>query len=573
MSIQQQQIELPAEVGSHSEIFVNVPINVFNKKNSLHTEMDFSFQTKLSGSVSHIKKDWDINFSEPFVMQYHQVPFRHDSIIVQIMLKSISSITLRIKSFKISPKDKSTSQFTGTIKKLTNMRSNAGLPLLRNSSSLSLRSSGKGSGNFQEDIVVLPENEVGIAYIFRNPPQVTEEWNFTLGYEFAPWSECEVVSRTFSSTFHMGLNNPEFIVNLSFPKNVIVGNIFDVKVSVSVNAAVGVKVSRENLEKMKMKVTACDPRQLIIQGFSQRIVDLSPLLAQSSDGGVGGENQQKPPKMEFVFRVITLHTGEIFVPRVEIMDSTNTNKARVLSEHPIILSLSDTHYILSSEREDDKEQSIENDSKKVSTKKSEVISIFDTMPQRISRVMNVVWVHSSASTIVSSTRCSQRMEGIKARLSAEQKIKMTIIYTTYDRWVATRDDKMLGPDKLKNIRLIVDERDRIASKVLLYVRQEPSLAEVPIIIFCEDKNKNWSEFSHLNNVFAANTLQDIEDTLTYNPSNFGFTSRGCTSIDSAPLLTSSVLNSSALSGFLTKSSGIVTTPQSRFHKLTRSQKK
>ena len=588
-----QSIELPCQIAPRKEIFVKVPINVFNKKDFLQTELDFSFQTKLNGGISHIKKDWEINFSEPFTMQYHQVPFRHDSIIVQIMLKSISSITLTIRSFKIAPRDRAASQFTGTIKKLTNVRTNTflnancgggggggclgggGGSLMRNSSSVSLRSSGRSFGGAQENIVVLPESEIGIAYIFKNPPQLTEEWNFTLDYEFAPWDPSEVVRRTFSSKFHMGLSNPEFIVTLSFPKNVIVGNIFDIKVSVSVNTAVGVKLSPEVLKRMKMKVTPCDPRQLIIQGFSSRVVDLSPLIAHAGTGDKG--QQKKCSKMEFVFRVIPLHTGEIFVPRVELIDSTESNKARVLSEHPVILSLSDTHYILSSEKIADGVDVTSENSEKAkrelsnNSEKMDIV-ISDIVSQRTQYVMNVIWVHSNASTLVASSRCTQRMESVKTRLAAEKKIKMTMMYSTYDRWVATRNNKMLGPEKLKNIKLIVDERDRIASRVMLFVRQEPTLAEIPIIIFCEDKNKNWTEFLHLNNVFVANTLQDIEDILTYDASNYGFSSRGCNSIDSAsPPPLHSHGSSSSLATLLTRSSGIVLSP-SRFH-LPRSQKK
>lgn len=578
-----QSIEFPSQIPPHKEIFVKVPINVFNKKDSLQTELDFSFQTKLNGGISHIKKDWEINFSEPFTMQYHQVPFRHDSIIVQIMLKSISNITLSIKSFKIAPKDRAASQFTGSIKKLTSVRTNTlmssscsgGGSLMKNSSSVSLRSSGRSFGGAQENIVVLPESEIGIAYIFKNPPQLTEEWNFTLEYEFAPWDASEVVRRTFSSKFHMGLSNPEFIVTLSFPKNVIVGNIFDIKVSVSVNTAVGVKLSPEVLKRMKLKVTPCDPRQLIIQGFSSRIVDLSPLIGYA--GTDDKAQQKKCSKMEFVFRVITLHTGEIFVPRVELIDSTESNKARVLSEHPVILSLSDTHYVLSSEKVVDggdvTSENSEKAKKELSNNSEKMgIVISDIVSQRTQYVMNVIWVHSNGSTLVASSRCTQRMESVKARLATERKIKMTMMYSTYDRWIATRNNKMLGPEKLKNIKLIVDERDRIASRVLLFVRQEPSLVEIPIIIFCEDKNKNWTEFLHLNNVFVANTLQDIEDILTYDASSYGFTSRGCNSIDSvSPPPLHSHGSSSSLATLLTRSSGIVLSP-SRFH-LPRSQKK
>lgn len=572
-----QTIELPCEIEPHKEVFVKVPINIFNKTNALHTELDFAFQTKLSGTTTHIKRDWDINFSDPFTMQFHQVPFRHDSIIVQIMLKSISNITLNIRNFKIFPKDKATSQFTGTIKKMTSVRTNTNNLLIRNNSSFSLKGSSKSTSNTQESVTVLPENEIGIAYIFRNPPQVTEEWTFTLDYDFAPWSPIETVSRTFASKFLMGLSNPEFIVNLSFPKNVVVGSIFDIRVAVSINTAVGVKLSKEALKRMKLKVTPCDPRQLIIQGFASRIVDLSPLL----EHGIPGEKaQKKRPKMVFVFRVITLHTGEVFVPRVELVDSSETNKARVLSEHPIILSLSDVHYILSSEKEVVNGDGVGAENEE-SVKKEKTLerndSLFDMGFQKVHNVVNVLWVHSKVNTLVASSRCSTRMESIKARLATEKRVKMSMFYTTFDKWVETRNESMLGPGRLKNIKLIVDERDRIVSKVMLFVRQEPALAEIPIIIFCEDKNKNWTEFLHLNNVFVANTLQDIEDILTFDSANYGFTSRGCNSIDSvSPLQTSSSSTfshntSSTITTLFTRSSGVVHTP-SRFH-LPRSQKK
>lgn len=498
-------VNLGETIECGEDVVLSAPIDYDKLRKTNKVSAKLVFQTALSGGACCLSQAVTVRCSDPFTFTFWQAAFKGNSVLVQIQLQSKATVPLRVLACKIAPAAGKTA-LEGTIYSL----GTKGQPFE------TVYRVADGFADVEEDdsSVVMPGHVFGTAYVFQKPPKFTETWNFSVKYEFEPFSTkkqpsppaasgVDALIRTFTSPFNMGFFSPEYTATLSFPQAVTVGEMFNMVIRVTPSLSQqyhqqypSASTEPEEKEKcneekkrakkvMMLRVSLPAPEQFVQQGYSSRVIEF-----------MDGDNREQTFRVGF----IPLQMGELLVPTVEITDvDSEFNKARILSEHPVVLSLSSKQYFMSCESQ--------------TAPRPPGNSVASSTSKRSVEPFYVLWVHTPAGAEAAKDKdCTQVIKSAVAKL--KQQVALDITHYTYTEWLRCRAQAM---EEKTFRKIIVDGDSRLASRVLLYTKQREKYTDTPIVILTEDTIKSWSEFSQLSNVRTIHNYDQLFETLVENP--------------------------------------------------------
>lgn len=444
------------------EVEVKLPVQLAQTACTQTIALELTYNTSLGGSY-RIERMEKIDFGPPFAVTSWQAPFGGGGqamIAVQVTVKCTARIPLHVTGCRLVPPQGS---------KAGNVR-----PLI--------------DGYFGE-AVLHPDHELAIAFVVERSPGSVETWNFSTAYEFS-LPDGTTAKRTFEALAVVGATRPTYSIEVVAPASGIIGRTCEVSVTIR-RCAPAVAEGESSTEmaspqptQLQVKTARGHPKLWVVSGFRRRTVAL-PKTPESA-------------AVELKVGIVPLQAGLLPLPAFQLT-------GRACRESTV--SLSPSHVTVLPECRNFFSCKRDTGEKSSGSGAGDDVQASD---------ITIAWIEDKVTTAAAAT---QYLADTVKKLEGQLVVSIKS-FTSHRAFVAWLEDgggmaaAVAGKLRVVTNRFRRDDGEDVAAhRVVLYLRQLPELAEVPVMVFCGEVAK-VDELARLPHVRVSRDFREVADWAT-----------------------------------------------------------